>query len=194
MRPINLIVDVTNYVMLESGQPIHAYDIRDVAGGLIQVRRAQDKETLVTLDGQKRTLSSDDLVIADKEKAVGLAGVMGGENSEVKDDTQKIIIEVAHFNPRLVRKTAKRHAIHSEASHRFERGVDITNSLFVAKRVAQLIQEVSPEQGIKEPKISGAAVDHYPVEPSPAKIALRTERVRQITGIRGLTQSECIKT
>jgi phenylalanyl-tRNA synthetase beta chain len=113
MRPINLIVDATNYAMLENGQPVHAYDERDVKNRMIEVRRARAGETLITLDGHERTLIPTDIVIADAKNAIGLAGIMGGQNSEVKADTQNIIIEAAHFNASLIRKTAKRFALAS---------------------------------------------------------------------------------
>ena len=141
MRSVNAIVDVTNFIMLENSQPIHAYDVRDIKDKLV-VRRAKDGERLTTLDDVERELSSSDIVIADSEKVVGLAGVMGGLNSEVKDDTTGIILEVAEFNPSIVRKTSKKFALHSEASHRFERGIDINALDFVAKRFATVLREV----------------------------------------------------
>ncbi|MFW7380375.1 MAG: phenylalanine--tRNA ligase subunit beta [Oligoflexus sp.] len=195
MRPINLIVDATNYVMLETGQPIHAYDLRDIQGGVIRVRRAKDKESLTTLDGSQRQLSGLDIVISDAEQAIGLAGVMGGENSEVKTDTTEIIIEVAHFNASLVRKTAKRHGIHSEASHRFERGTDIHQVESVAVRVASLIQDLSQEQAAGQeplPRIAGKALETGAELPALPRIALRLPRVRQISGISTLTLQDCI--
>jgi len=197
MRPINLIVDATNYVMLESGQPIHAYDERDLQGKKIQVRRAKEGEELTTLDGQKRQLTATDIVIADANKAVGLAGVMGGETSEVKADTANIIIEVAHFNPTLVRKTAKRYAVHTEASHRFERGVDIQNIPWVARRVAELIYQAAEELrglgiDIPLPEIAGQAVDVYPNAEAPATVALRLPRLKQITALPDITRETVI--
>jgi phenylalanyl-tRNA synthetase beta chain len=188
MRPINLIVDATNYVMLESGQPIHAYDERDLEGKVIQVRRAKEGEELTTLDGQKHKLAATDIVIADARKAVGLAGVMGGENSEVKADTANIIIEVAHFNPKLVRKTSKRYGLHTEASHRFERGVDVQNIAWVARRVAELIYQGSEELralGVEMPlpEIAGQIVDVYPHPHKPVPVALRLSRLKQITAL-----------
>ncbi|SMF78800.1 phenylalanine--tRNA ligase subunit beta [Pseudobacteriovorax antillogorgiicola] len=198
MRPINLIVDATNYAMLENGQPVHAYDERDIGGQEIIVRRAKAGETLVTLDDQTRTLSSDDLVISDANQAVGLAGVMGGANSEVKPDTKNIVIEVANFHPSLIRKSAKRHGLHTEASHRFERGVDIDQAAFVARRVAQLIQDATKEQidqGIEAnvPVVSGNLIDIYDQVRIKSKIALRLSRVRQVTGLRTISQETCIK-
>ncbi len=186
MRPINLIVDATNFVMLETGQPIHAYDERDVQGGLLQVRRAAEGEKLKTLDGQERALTAQDLLIADGNKAVGLAGIMGGENSEVKSDTQNIVIEVAHFHPSLVRKTAKRFALHTEASHRFERGIDLAHVAWVARRVAEVMYQASHDlraQGydLPLPEIAGRAVDVYPEEHKPLEVKLRLSRLRQFT-------------
>ena len=193
MRPINLIVDVTNFVMLETGQPIHAYDIRDIKGSEIIVRLANKNETLTTLDEQKRSLNSNDIVIADKERAIGLAGVMGGADSEVKPDTTAIIIEVAQFDPSKVRKTSKRLAIHSEASHRFERGIDIGNTEYVARRTAQLIYECSKEVSTaKVPVVAGTSYDLYPTEKTQPKIALRTDRLKSLSGLRLITQDEAI--
>jgi phenylalanyl-tRNA synthetase beta chain len=197
MRPINLIVDASNYVMLESGQPIHAYDERDLQGKTIQVRRAKEGEELTTLDGQKRTLVATDIVIADAHKAVGLAGVMGGENSEVKADTQNIIIEVAHFNPTLVRKTSKRNALHTEASHRFERGIDVQNLPWVARRVAEVIYQCAEElrslgMDAPLPQIAGQTVDVYPQPLKQGTVALRLPRLKQITALPQVSQDEVV--
>lgn len=196
MRPINLIVDASNYAMLESGQPNHAYDIRDLKAKKIIVRQGKRGESLTTLDGQQRTLDPDDIVIADGESAVGLAGVMGGANSEVKEDTTEIIIEVAQFNSSLVRKTSKRHGLHTEASHRFERGVDFEAINFVAKRVAQLIIEGTQEQvaagySVAIPTAAQAPVDVFQTRKPSAKVALRLSRARQLTGLRSLTLDRC---
>lgn len=192
-RPINLIVDATNYVMLESGQPIHAYDERDVEGPAITVRRAKAGEKLVTLDNQERALLDSDIVIADAGKAIGLAGVMGGANSEIKDDTRNIIIEVAHFHPSLIRRTSKRFALHTEASHRFERGTDLENIAWVAKRTAALIYRCTEERrkedglDIPLPRIAGAAVDCYPKPFEAQTVTLRLSRLQNLTGIKDLT-------
>lgn len=125
MRPINNVVDVTNYVMLERAQPMHAFDLRFVGEG-IAVRRAREGERLKTLDGVERTLHPEDLVIAgwrgEESFPLGLAGVMGGAESEVREDTEAIALEVACFDPVSIRKTARRHGLRTEASHRFERG------------------------------------------------------------------------
>ena len=174
MRPVNVIVDITNYVMLESGQPIHAYDERDVAGKTLVARTARDGESLKTLDGQERRLVAGDIVICDEKRIVGLAGIMGGENSEVKKDTTAVLIEVAHFSPDNIRTTSKRLGLRSEASQRFERGVDIAQIDHVAWRTAQLLCELCPGA-----RITGGLMDFYP-QPSPARtVAIRTERVKQ---------------
>jgi phenylalanyl-tRNA synthetase beta chain len=127
MRPINNIVDITNYVMLGYGQPLHAFDYDLIRGSKIIVRRAIDNEKMKTLDGKERILSNSDLVIADVSGAIALAGVMGGENSEVNENTKNILLESAYFDPITIRKTAKNQNLVSEASYRFARGVDILN-------------------------------------------------------------------
>ena len=139
VRPISNLVDVTNLVMLEGGHPLHAYDLDRVRGSKIVVRRATEGETLVTLDGVTRTLSADDLVIADGEGPVGLAGVMGGGNSEISATTTRVLIECAYFDPRGIRRAARRHGLHTEASHRFERGVDWGDTSWVLARASSLV-------------------------------------------------------
>lgn len=174
MRPINAIVDVTNYVMLEYGQPVHAYDERDVAGKSLTARQARAGESLKTLDGQERKLQPGDLVICDERHVIGLAGIMGGANSEVKADTSAVLIEVAHFNPDAIRVTSKRLGLRSEASHRFERGVDVQRLGDVAWRVAGLLCEVCPGA-----KITGPLVDFHPHPAQPRTVALRLDRAQQ---------------
>ncbi|MEA2603088.1 MAG: phenylalanyl-tRNA synthetase beta chain [Acidobacteriota bacterium] len=143
-RPINNVVDVTNFVLWELGQPLHAYDLAKLAGSRIVVRRARAGETaLKTLDGQDRALDPETLVIADAERPVGLAGVMGGLESEVTDATRDILIESAHFDRRRVRTTAKRLGMHTDASHRFERGSDPEICAEAASRAAALIAEIA---------------------------------------------------
>jgi phenylalanyl-tRNA synthetase beta chain len=139
MRSISLIVDITNYVMLELGQPIHAYDLDKVSGGLT-VRRAHPSESLKTLDGQLRNLSQEDLVIADSSGAIGLAGVMGGESTEVSATTTNLLIESANFEGVSIARSARRHKLPSEASKRFERGVDPQVAENAAARVVQLLE------------------------------------------------------
>jgi phenylalanyl-tRNA synthetase beta chain len=138
MRPISLAVDITNYVMLELGQPIHAYD-RTALRGTIGVRRAAAGEVLTTLDGVRRDLDPEDLLITDDSGPIGLAGVMGGSTTEIGDDTSEIVIEAASFDPVTIGRTARRHRLPSEASRRFERGVDPTLPQRAAERVAELL-------------------------------------------------------
>ncbi len=139
MRSISLIVDITNYVMLELGQPLHAYDADKLQGG-ITVRRANPGETIKTLDGQERKLHHEDLVIADDAGAIGIAGVMGGERTEVSDSTVNVMIEAANFDPISIARSARRHKLPSEASKRYERGVDNNVADFAAARVVQLLE------------------------------------------------------
>lgn len=139
MRSISLIVDITNYVMLELGQPLHAYDADKLQGG-ITVRRANPGETIKTLDGQERNLHPEDLVIADDAGAIGIAGVMGGERTEVSDTTVNVMIEAANFDPISIARSARRHKLPSEASKRYERGVDTNVAEFAAARAVQLLE------------------------------------------------------
>jgi phenylalanyl-tRNA synthetase beta chain len=141
MRPISLTVDVTNYVTLELGQPIHGYDADRLDGDIV-VRRARQGEVLTTLDGVQRRLDAEDLVIADGSGAIGLAGVMGGESTEMNESTSRVVIEAAHFDAVTVARTARRHKLPSEASKRFERGVDPALPLVAARRVAALLTQV----------------------------------------------------
>lgn len=142
VRSINNIVDITNYVLLEYGQPMHAFDLRDLAQNKITVRRAADGEVIKTLDENDRTLTSNDLVIADGEKAVAIAGVMGGFNSEVKDDTTTVVFESATFNGASVRLTAQRVGLRTEASSRYEKGLDVNNTIPALYRACQLVEEL----------------------------------------------------
>ena len=142
MRSISLVVDITNYVMLELGQPIHAYDLDKLQSGF-GVRRAASGEKLTTLDGQERTLDSEDLVIVDSSGAIGLAGVMGGASTEVSATTKNVLIEAANFDGVSIARTARRHKLPSEASKRFERGVDPKVAEYAAERVTQLLVELA---------------------------------------------------
>lgn len=143
VRSISSVVDATNFVLLERGQPLHAFDLDKVAGAEIVVRAARPGEKMVTLDGVERTLSPDDLVIADRDRACALAGVMGGGDSEISAGTTRVLLESAWFEPTSVRRTARRHGLHTEASHRFERGVDPEGVLAALDRCAALIAELS---------------------------------------------------
>ncbi len=167
VRPISNIVDVTNYVLLELGQPMHAFDIAKLGGGKIRIRTAQPAETLRTLDGQMRTLTPEMLVIADAERPVAIAGVMGGSESEVTADTQTIVLESAYFTPQQVRRTSKRLGLKTEASTRFERGTDPRLPVTAMERACALLQLVGAGTA------RGTVVDRYPLRrrtrrPSPA--------------------------
>lgn len=143
VRAINNVVDVTNLVLLEFGQPLHAFDLAKIGGGVVKVRRAETGEKLRSLDGETRELSAEDLVIADSERPIALAGVIGGANTEVGDSTRDVLIESAHFHPTRVRLGARRHALSTEASYRFERGVDRLAIDRAANRAAQLLAELA---------------------------------------------------
>jgi phenylalanyl-tRNA synthetase beta chain len=143
LRSINAVVDVTNLVLLEFGQPLHAFDLAKLRGGVVRVRAAEEGEEIVTLDGQTRELRSEDLVIADAEGPIAIAGIMGGSESEVGEDTTDLLIESAHFHPSRVRRTARRLGLQTDASYRFERGVDREGAGRAAARAARLIQELA---------------------------------------------------
>ncbi|MEM8962334.1 MAG: phenylalanine--tRNA ligase subunit beta [Acidobacteriota bacterium] len=143
LRAINNVVDVTNYVLWETGQPMHAYDLATLQGGEIRVRFANEGETLTTLDGEARELNPRVLVIADAEVPVGLAGVMGGLDSEVTDETTDVLLEAAHFAPIQARRGAKAFGLHTDASHRFERGADPEACMWAAERAAALIVDIA---------------------------------------------------
>jgi len=142
IRPINNLVDITNYVMMEYGQPMHAYDLRTVAGNKIIVRRAKDGDEFETLDGQVRKLDSQMLMICDAEKEIGLAGIMGGENSKITDDVQTVLFEAATFNGANIRKSSKRVGLRTDASSIFEKGLDPRNAEEAINRACQLIEEL----------------------------------------------------
>ncbi|MBO8129462.1 MAG: phenylalanine--tRNA ligase subunit beta [Peptococcaceae bacterium] len=177
VRPINNIVDVTNYVMLELGQPLHAFDYSTIAGGHIIVRRAVNGERIVTLDGKERQLDSEMLVIADEQKAVGIAGVMGGFNSEVTDNTTAILLESAFFDPASIRRTSRLLGLRSEASLRFEKGIDLEGCARAADRAAELIHQIGGG------KVVSAAIDEYPRVYTPKTITVRPARVNDILGV-----------
>ena len=143
MRPISSIVDVTNYVMLELGQPLHAFDYERIRDRRIEVRLADQPKVFRTLDGVERNLETGDILIYDGSGPVAIAGIMGGENSEITENTRNIALESAYFNPLYIRKTARRLGIRSEASLRFEKGIDIDNVGFAAERAIYLMREIS---------------------------------------------------
>ena len=177
MRPINNIVDITNFVMLEYGEPIHAFDIRQISGNKIVVDTAADGEPFTTLDGSVRTLSKDMLLIKDSERAIAVAGVMGGLNSEIEDDTDTIVIEAANFNMDSVRATSRKLALRTEASSRFEKGIDPNLCRAATDRVCKLIQILGAGT------VVGGAVDIYPIPQAERTIDVRVARVNSILGI-----------
>ena len=177
VRPISNVVDASNLALLELGHPLHAFDLEKLAGNRIVVRRAREGEPLTTLDGKERKLAADDLVIADTEKAVALAGVMGGQTSEVSDSTTRILLESAMFEPAGVRRTARRHALHTEASHRFERGMDEETAARAADRCADLIVHLAGGRALP------GAIDAYPNPREPAKVSVRPARVSALLGV-----------
>lgn len=162
-RAVNNVVDVTNYVLWELGQPLHAFDLDRIAGGEIRVRRAAPGEKLTTLDGVERELDEEVLVIADAERALALAGIMGGQDSEVRRETRRILIESAHFDRRRVRRGSRRVDLHTDASHRFERGSDPAICRFAAERAAGLLAELAGGRPLG-PTIDarGAAIPEIP--------------------------------
>ncbi len=176
LRPINNVVDVTNYVLWELGHPLHAFDYDQLAGHKIVVKRARDQEKFTTLDGVERELDPDDLVICDGEKAVALAGVMGGENSEVSEKTANILLESAFFKPQSVHRTSKKLGLESEASHRFARGADIEGLIIALERAAQLISQLAGGE------IARGRLDVYPGKSEPLIVTLRPTRVNKILG------------
>lgn len=176
MRSINNIVDVTNFVMLEMGQPLHAFDYDKLAGHQIIVRRAKDKETMFTLDGQKRQLDEEMLVIADAENPVAIAGVMGGLESEVTVNTKTILLESAHFDGASIRKTSRKLGLRSEASSRFEKGVNIDGALAAVNRAVDLIEQLGAGKAVP------GKIDQYPMKRHETVIALRPHRVNQLLG------------
>jgi phenylalanyl-tRNA synthetase beta chain len=191
IRSINNVVDVTNYVMLEIGQPLHAFDYhllqsspavpagqsRRDACATIVVRRAKAGEEFITLDGQKHKLSTENLLIADEEKGIALAGVMGGQNSEIKDDTADVLIESAYFSPTNIRRTSKTLGLRTDASYRFERGADIDINDWASARCAQLILETAGGQ------LAEGIVDAYPKPVELKQITLRHHKVNELLGI-----------
>ncbi|HHX77488.1 MAG TPA: phenylalanine--tRNA ligase subunit beta, partial [Firmicutes bacterium] len=177
IRPINNVVDISNYVMWETGQPLHTFDFSCITGSEIIVRRASRGEAIVTLDNQERELAEDMLVIADCCKPVGIAGVMGGLNSEITAATETVLIESACFNPVSIRRTSRKLGLVSEASQRFEKGTDIGGTLFAVNRAAFLMKRLS---GCN---VLPGAADNYPVPYKKKIISLRPERARAVLGM-----------
>ena len=176
IRPINNIVDITNYIMEEYGQPMHSYDYDTIAGHKIIVRRAEDGENFVTLDGQEHKLDSRMLMICDAEKPVGLAGVMGGENSMITDDCTTVLFEAANFDGTNIRLTSKRIGHQTDASQKFDKGLDPNTAKEAIDRACQLIEEF----GCGE--VVGGCVDVYPVKREPERVAFEPEKINAMLG------------
>ena len=176
IRPINNIVDITNYIMEEYGQPMHAYDYDQLAGHEIIVRRAAKDEKFVTLDGQERTLDENVLVICDGEKSVGIAGIMGGENSMITDDVKTMLFEAACFDGTNIRLSSKRIGLRTDASAKFEKGLDPNNAEEAINRACQLIEELGAGE------VVGGMVDVYPTVKEPVRIPFEPERINALLG------------
>src|ERR1051326_7348890 len=176
-RPINNVADITNYVLHELGQPLHAFDFHKLGGRRVVLRRASVGEKLKTLDGVERTLTNDMLVIADAERLVALAGVMGGEDSEISSATTDVLIESAYFDPNSVRRTARQLGMDTEASRRFERGADCEGVPFAQDRCVQLICELAGGMASED------RIDIYPTHFVPGVLTLRPERIPQLTSL-----------
>ncbi len=177
LRPINNIVDITNYVMMECGQPLHAFDYDKISGKKIIVKRAGSTDKFTTLDDKERKLRDDILMIFDAEKPVALAGIMGGQNSEISDDTTNIFIESAYFDPVLTRLSSKFLGLQSDSSYRFERGVDIEITKWACKRAANLIAELG------DGEITEGFMDVYPRKLEPLKVKMRSSHLNRIAGV-----------
>jgi len=178
LKPINNIVDITNFVMMETGQPLHAFDFDHLAEKRIMVRTAAEGETFVTLDRKERSLDPEMLMICDGEKPVALAGVMGGLNSEIENSTTRILLESAYFDPISIRKTSKKTGLNTDASHRFERGVDPNGTIIALKRATQLIAEIGGGKCVK------GIIDENPVPFSERIIDLSVRRLNRHLGTR----------
>ncbi len=176
IRPINNVVDITNYVMEEYGQPMHAYDLDTIADHKIVVRRAAHDEKFVTLDGQERTLDENVLMICDGEKAVGMAGIMGGENSMITDDVKTMLFEAACFDGTNIRLSSKRVGLRTDASGKFEKGLDPNNAQAAIDRACQLIEELDAGD------VVNGTVDVYPVKREPVRIPFEPDRINALLG------------
>lgn len=187
VRPINNIVDITNYVMLEYGQPMHAFDYRCLEGSAINVRMANDGEKFVSLDSIPHELDSTMLVIADDKKAVALAGVMGGENSEITDDTTTVVFESATFHPGNVRVTAKRLGMRTESSARFEKGLDCENTVPALDRACELVELLGAGE------VVNGMIDQYPVKKEKAVLPLDVDAINRFLGV-SLTREYMVET
>ncbi len=176
LRPINNVVDTTNFVMYETGQPLHAFDLKKLRGREIIVKSTSEESVFKTLDSKNRKLPAGTLMICDADKSIAIAGVMGGENSEISNQTVDIVIESAYFNPSSIRRTSKILGLSTEASYRFERGCDPNNALYAAQRAAQIICELSGGE------VAEGEVDVYPQKINECEVRLRINRVNKLLG------------
>ena len=176
IRPINNLVDITNYVMEEYGQPMHAYDLDTLAGHQIVVKNAQDGDKFVTLDGQERTMDKDVLMICDGEKAVGIAGIMGGENSMITDNAKTMLFEAACFDGVNIRKSSKRVGLRTDASGKFEKGLDPNNAMAALNRACQLVEELGAGE------VVGGAIDVYSKKKEPVRVPFDAEKINRMLG------------
>ena len=176
IRSINNIVDITNYVMLEMGEPMHAFDINSIEGKHIIVRRAKNEEKITTLDEEERILNEDDLVIADEKKPVAIAGVMGGENSEIEENTETVVFEAAVFYGGSIRKTAKKVGLRTESSSRFEKGLSSENALRAINRAVELVEKINAGKAVE------GKIDVYPTKQKINKIKLDYDRINSLLG------------
>ena len=176
IRPINNLVDITNYVMEEYGQPMHAYDLDKISGQQIVVRRAAENEKLVTLDGQERTMDENVLMISDGEKAVGIAGIMGGENSMITDDVHTVLFEAACFDGPNIRLSSKRIGLRTDASGKFEKGLDPNNAQVAIDRACQLMEELGAGE------VVGGMVDVYSKKKEPVRVPFEPEKINDLLG------------
>src|SRR5262249_1627566 len=177
LRPISNVVDVTNYVLWELGHPLHAFDAAPVTAATIVVRRARSGERFTPLDGQTRQLDASMCVIADPERAIGLAGVMGGENSEVTSATTRVLLESAYFDPGTTRRTSRALDLKTDAAYRFERGADIEALVDASARTSQLIAELAGGH------VARGMIDVYRRKRRPVRVRLRMARVKRVLGV-----------
>ncbi len=187
VRSINNIVDITNYVMLELGQPMHAFDINSIAGKHITVRRANDGEKITTLDDQERILSQDMLVISDEEKAVAIAGVMGAQNSEIEETTTTVVFESAVFNGGSVRKTAKKVGLRTEASSRYEKGLPQENAERAINRAVELVEIIGAGKAVD------GKIDVYPTKQTFNQVEFNPEKINRLLGT-NIAREDMVKT
>ena len=185
IRPINNLVDITNYVMEEYGQPMHAYDLDTLAGHQIVVKNAAEGEKFTTLDGQERTMDQDVLMICDGEKAVGIAGIMGGENSMITDDVTTMLFEAACFDGVNIRKSSKRVGLRTDASGKFEKGLDPNNAMDALNRACQLVEEMGAGE------VVGGAVDVYSKKKEPVRVPFDAAKINRMLGT-GISEEEMI--